>query len=452
MLHYTDWGKQASAKFETADDLLEEFIRVFEDSVIWEKIQEETRIYYRAAVTPQVNEGILIRNDDGFISWSADGTDWTTTDVASAFTDADYAKDNPGQSHGRLYGSTTYTESEPDPDPEPDRKPHRKPSSDHTETKPSSETVKNEDGSTTMTVTDPKTGMVTEITASVPGKAAREAAESGEPVTLPLTLPVVTDSRNAVPVEIDAPASVEAFRIEIPVERVTPGTVAILVQADGTETVVKTSLPSDTGIILTISGDTTIKIVDNGRAFDDVPAGNWAEDAVAFVTARELFLGKTETAFAPAEATTRAQLMTVLARLDGADGIDSFDQAVCPLLFLFHDCRIQKERYNEHQRAREGKQYPRNRRKLHRKTEKHQNKRDNDQHRDGISLGKFSEHVFPSEKKIKTADAGCDLAKRRNDHNRTNNGQIWQDFFTDQGFIRQQIEETIHTGHHKAAA
>ena len=46
---------------------------------------------------------------------------------------------------------------------------------------------------------------------------------------------------------------------------------------------------------------------------------HWATESIDYVTSRGLFNGKTEDTFAPEEATTRAQLMTVLARLDGAD-------------------------------------------------------------------------------------------------------------------------------------
>ena len=56
------------------------------------------------------------------------------------------------------------------------------------------------------------------------------------------------------------------------------------------------------------------------KQFQDIhPVNHWAMDSSDYVTSRGLFNGKTEDTFAPEEATTRAQLMTVLARLDGAD-------------------------------------------------------------------------------------------------------------------------------------
>ena len=63
-----------------------------------------------------------------------------------------------------------------------------------------------------------------------------------------------------------------------------------------------------------------MKVIDNSKKFVDVHGvDHWATDSIDFVTSRELFNGKTADTFAPNESTTRAQLMTVLARLDGAD-------------------------------------------------------------------------------------------------------------------------------------
>ncbi|MGI5824799.1 MAG: S-layer homology domain-containing protein [Bacillota bacterium] len=63
--------------------------------------------------------------------------------------------------------------------------------------------------------------------------------------------------------------------------------------------------------------------VDAGFGFTDI-AGHWAEDAVNYVVAAELFNGISETAFNPDGNMNRAMLVTVLWRLDGkvvmADG------------------------------------------------------------------------------------------------------------------------------------
>lgn len=174
------------------------------------------------------------------------------------------------------------------------------------------------DGVTGTTVTD-ASGTITEMTVSVPSSVAASAAEAGETVTLPVEVSAVSSSDAAPAVEISLPHSAGSVRVEIPVGTVTPGTVAVLVNADGTEEILKTSLPTEAGITLTLAGSATVKVMDNSLSFPDVhQAACWAQDPIDFVTSRQLFHGTSQTTFAPDAPTTRAQLMTVLARLDGA--------------------------------------------------------------------------------------------------------------------------------------
>ena len=190
------------------------------------------------------------------------------------------------------------------------------------ETQPSgavTETNQTAQGVTGTTVTD-AAGTVTEVTVSVPASVAGSAAASGETVTLPVEVPASSSGAKAPAVEVNLPQNTGAVRVEIPVEQVTPGTVAVLVKADGTEEVLKDSLPTQAGVALTLDSSATVKVLDNSRIFQDVHgAKNWAQDSIDFVTSRELFNGTSTTTFTPAAPTTRAQLMTVLARLDGAD-------------------------------------------------------------------------------------------------------------------------------------
>ena len=174
------------------------------------------------------------------------------------------------------------------------------------------------DGVTGTTVTD-ASGTITEMTVSVPPSVAASAAEAGETVTLPVEVPAASSSDAAPAVEISLPHSAGSVRVEIPVGTVTPGTVAVLVNTDGTEEILKTSLPTEAGITLTLAGSATVKVMDNSLSFPDVhQAACWAQDPIDFVTSRQLFHGTSQTTFAPDAPTTRAQLMTVLARLDGA--------------------------------------------------------------------------------------------------------------------------------------
>ena len=179
------------------------------------------------------------------------------------------------------------------------------------------ETNKSADGSTGTMVTD-KNGDITEVAASVSSNAAKEAAKDGSAVVLPVEVPVAKTTVDAPAVEVSVPKSAGSVKVEIPVEKVTSGTVAVLVKADGTEEIVKTSIPTGDGIRLTVEGDVTVKIVDNAKDFTDTQ-GHWAEASIDFATSHELFSGTSATTFTPDSAMTRAMLMTVLARFDGED-------------------------------------------------------------------------------------------------------------------------------------
>ena len=97
-----------------------------------------------------------------------------------------------------------------------------------------------------------------------------------------------------------------------------PGTVAVLVHPDGTEEIVKNSLPTVDGIRLTMDGSATVKIMDNSKDFIDTRA-HWAKDAIDFVSARGLVNGISDTIYAPNNSTTRVQLWTILARQNDTD-------------------------------------------------------------------------------------------------------------------------------------
>ena len=67
-----------------------------------------------------------------------------------------------------------------------------------------------------------------------------------------------------------------------------------------------------------LDGSAELVLVDRSRDFTDTK-GHWAEDAIDFATAHELFAGTSDTTFTPDSPMTRAMLMTVLARFDGQD-------------------------------------------------------------------------------------------------------------------------------------
>ena len=200
------------------------------------------------------------------------------------------------------------------------------------------ETTTAKDGSTSKTTTNPNgssvtetkaadgsTGTVktdkdgkTEASAKLSDKAVENAKKSGEPVKAPVEVEATRNSNTAPTVKIELPRNSGDTKVEIPVSNMKPGTVAVLVHADGTEEIVKNSLPTEDGIQLTINGGATVKIVDNSKDFADT-RNHWAKDAIDFVSARGLLNGTSANTFSPNAPTTRAQLWTVLARQADAD-------------------------------------------------------------------------------------------------------------------------------------
>ena len=200
------------------------------------------------------------------------------------------------------------------------------------------ETTTNKDGSTAKTETkkdgssvteskaaDGSTGRVktdkngkTEATAKVSEKAVADAKKSGEAVTIPTEVKAEKNSNSAPTVKVEMPKSAGETKVEIPVSNVTAGTIAVLVHEDGTEEIIKDSVPTETGVQLTVSGTATVKILDHSKDFIDTRS-HWAKDAIDFVSARELVVGVSASAYAPDESTTRAQLWTILARQDNAN-------------------------------------------------------------------------------------------------------------------------------------
>ena len=145
-----------------------------------------------------------------------------------------------------------------------------------------------------------------------------EAEKKDAPVVAPIEIDAAASSADAEIITINVPASAGMVSVEIPVRNVTSGTVAVVVRADGTEEIVKTSVVTDTGLVLGVTGSMRIKIIDNSKFFSDT-ADHWSRDEVNFVAARELFNGVGSGRFDVSGEMTRSMVCTVLARLSGAD-------------------------------------------------------------------------------------------------------------------------------------
>jgi len=105
------------------------------------------------------------------------------------------------------------------------------------------------------------------------------------------------------------------------------GQVAVLVKENGTEVIQKSVVENGTAYVL-LDGSAKIEITDNSKSFKDVPSDAWFKEAVDFVSSHELFIGVSETEFAPNLPMTRAMMVTVLYRLEGSpesEGLTAFD-------------------------------------------------------------------------------------------------------------------------------
>lgn len=166
-------------------------------------------------------------------------------------------------------------------------------------------TAKEPDGSTTIQV-------------KLSDAVVKAAQKENEAVSLPIPAVNAAAGENAPVVEIDLPGGGDAVKVEIPVKNATTGVVAVLVGADGTETVVKKSAVTKDGVTLALNGSATVKLVDNSAAFSDVPVSNWAKNAVDFVSARGIFNGTGGSVFSPDNTMTRGMLAVVLHNLEGS--------------------------------------------------------------------------------------------------------------------------------------
>lgn len=200
------------------------------------------------------------------------------------------------------------------------------------------EKVTNADGSVTTTVTNNRTGQVTQTTelpdgtvaakvtdkngnvtsmsAEVSPTAAATSGSSGKPVALPLTAKAARNATGATPLEITIPNdATKPVQIEIPVNNVTPGVVAYIINSDGRPELMKDCLVSDKGVVIVLEGSAEVIIADNSKNFRDV-SGRWSEQAIDFVTAREIFNGTSAATFDPQGAMTRGMIAQVLYNFD----------------------------------------------------------------------------------------------------------------------------------------
>ena len=149
--------------------------------------------------------------------------------------------------------------------------------------------------SNTVTITDDKTGTVTKVTTGADGS-----------VEAVVTVPQGVDS-----VVVNIPCTPAA------------GTVALLVEEDGSTQILPKSTVTADGLAVRLEGSAKLCLTDNSKVFSDVEGKSWYESGVQFAASRELLQGVGGGRYAPMDTMDRAMLVTVLHRLErtpqGAD-------------------------------------------------------------------------------------------------------------------------------------
>ena len=194
-------------------------------------------------------------------------------------------------------------------------KKHKSKSSDTDETN-----TDDKDNSGTTTVTDDKTGTVTETIKNTDGSTTViETQKDGTVTTTEIaktgvkTVTVAKPDEN-VKASVTLPSGVTSAKVTVPV-KANSGTVAVDAK---TGEVIKLSIPADDGLSLKLDNSADLIVMNKSRNFADTK-GHWALNGIDFATSHELFAGTGSETFEPDNSMTRAMLMTVLARFDGED-------------------------------------------------------------------------------------------------------------------------------------
>lgn len=225
-------------------------------------------------------------------------------------------------------------DSEPQPQPQPQPQPDRdniKVETDEAGNKVTTTTHK--DGTSTVDITAPdgvsttieldKDGDATAISATVPASVAK----SGR-ATLPLKHAIAGASGADAPaITIDIAGAAPARPLQVSLDsqdsELAPGTVAVLVDANGNEKVLAKTALANNRISFPIENDATIKIVDRDKSFEDVRETDWfAQEVVGYASARGIINGvpgeRGALQFQGNAAASRAMFVCMLANLEDA--------------------------------------------------------------------------------------------------------------------------------------
>lgn len=226
----------------------------------------------------------------------------------------------------------------PEPDPEPQPQPQPQPDRDNIKVETDEAgnkvtTTTHKDGTSTVDITAPdgvsttikldKDGDATAISATVPASVAK----SGR-ATLPLKHAIAGASGADAPaITIDIAGAAPARPLQVSLDsqnsELAPGTVAVLVDANGNEKVLAKTALANNRVSFPIENDATIKIVDRGKSFEDVRETDWfAQEVVGYASARGIINGvpgeRGALQFQGNAAASRAMFVCMLANLEDA--------------------------------------------------------------------------------------------------------------------------------------
>ena len=226
----------------------------------------------------------------------------------------------------------------PEPDPEPQPQPQPQPDRDNIKVETDEAgnkvtTTTHKDGTSTVDITAPdgvstaieldKDGDATAISATVPASVAK----SGR-ATLPLKHAIAGASDADAPaITIDIAGAAPARPLQVSLDsqdsELAPGTVAVLVDANGNEKVLAKTALANNRVSFSIENDATIKIVDRGKSFEDVRETDWfAQEVVGYASARGIINGvpgeRGALQFQGNAAASRAMFVCMLANLEDA--------------------------------------------------------------------------------------------------------------------------------------
>ena len=132
---------------------------------------------------------------------------------------------------------------------------------------------------------------------------------------LPITaLNAVEEGETPDTITISTGGTADEVKVTIPVSGASAVTVAVIVNPDGTETIIR-DLYVEGNNTITVSDGTTLKFINREVEFEDVSDDDWFADPVKFVTSHDIFNGTSETEFTPDETMSRGMLAQVLHNL-----------------------------------------------------------------------------------------------------------------------------------------